>query len=418
MLDACPEETDQVVLEPDLEWHTEDGKYGSTEWLAKNPPTAEPVKNVANGNGNRAEREASRSAKPNITQSPSPAPDNKGKRKAIEILSDSDDDDDTPRKTGHVNGTHGYQAPEARLPSTTVSTIPPPNPAPKSTGVIDLTLDSSDEEDDPPPRPTPVHRPSQSNGSHAGSSQGFQQPDVAERGLRVPPPQPQAHHNTINNDNHTVPHVAPHLAFSSPSGSGSSGFELPRLGSFPSASAGNGGMISGPSGMYGSSDVRRRSDEGYQQQPPEFRPSRTSFSFTGGSGGATLHESGSGPSRGALIGRLSRDEPPRSIPVAPRAYNAAEERGRYAGDHWEPGGVERARWEDDRSWERRDRDMDRYPDRDRDRDSTWERDRDRSRVVRDRYSGSGNTRQNDIYSKAYRDARETQSEWWDDINFD
>ena len=93
------DDVEEVVIEDNGDWHTEDGKMGSDEWIKVNGPKE-------------------------VTRSPSPVK----KRKAVMILSDSEDDGTPSKRT--------------RAPS-----------AVPQQGVIDLTL--SDDDDDPPARAGP-----------------------------------------------------------------------------------------------------------------------------------------------------------------------------------------------------------------------------------------------------------------------
>lgn len=147
ILDVVPEQYDEVVIEADNAWHTEDGNFGSAAWLT-----------------------SSRAAKPSKPKDPSPekedrkpdafrvstSPDPKGKRKAIEILSSDDEDEQPLAKTTTATANHlrpPQLDPRTRATSTLSvdpSTRHPPPPAPKAnkSAVIDLTADSDDEDAD------------------------------------------------------------------------------------------------------------------------------------------------------------------------------------------------------------------------------------------------------------------------------
>lgn len=152
ILRAVPDSFDEVTLESNGEWHTQNNQYGSTEWLAEHgaapPEAAQAVKRP-------------RSATPsNITL---------GKRRAIEILSDSEDDDDeseTPATSvangqASTNGTSSRAI--SRMSRSTASAQPP--------AIIDLTL-SSDEESDDEAR-LHFRRPGGSSTSHDGADSGL-----------------------------------------------------------------------------------------------------------------------------------------------------------------------------------------------------------------------------------------------------
>ena len=188
---AVPDSVEEVIVESDLEWHSEDNKYGSSAWLKLQGI------DVPSANGDTSPAEET---KPEIIPSPShtDSPESKGKRKAIEILSSDDEEDDIeaplsrstiPNGSSRPNGNASTQLsvplrPVAplRTPSTTASLPPPPPP---TNVVIDLTLDSSDEADD------------DDEGESAPTTQQyFHQPGVGymSRGavdsLRPPPPRP------------------------------------------------------------------------------------------------------------------------------------------------------------------------------------------------------------------------------------
>ncbi len=131
ILRAVPDSFDEVTLEPNGEWHTQNNQYGSTEWLAKHgaaPPAAATT------------LKRNRSSSPNgINVTP-------GKRRAIEILSDSDDDEDSETPATSVANGHsnGYTNPNSRGVSHSVRSTASAQPP----AIIDLTLSSDEETDD------------------------------------------------------------------------------------------------------------------------------------------------------------------------------------------------------------------------------------------------------------------------------
>ncbi|WVW82607.1 hypothetical protein I302_104618 [Kwoniella bestiolae CBS 10118] len=158
ILNACPDSVDDVILEPGGDWHTEDNKYGSADWLASHRTAApSPVEKKpemapspqSNGNGATSDNAIS-------------------KRKIVELLSDSEDEDDEQPLSRTVNGgSRPLALPTAALPRFT----PAATPATPATGgassarssiqpandIIDLTLsDSEDEEDDTDEAPPPA----------------------------------------------------------------------------------------------------------------------------------------------------------------------------------------------------------------------------------------------------------------------
>lgn len=137
ILDAVPDSVEEVIVDADFKWRTEDGKFTS------DGPVQKPVDNGIPTPTSEPKAESSRapSAAPSAPAVPGP------KRKAIEILS-SDDDDDDERPLSRS------RPPPLRTPSASASMSVPP---PASNGVIDLTLSDSEDEDEgaqqffPPP---------------------------------------------------------------------------------------------------------------------------------------------------------------------------------------------------------------------------------------------------------------------------
>ncbi|KAJ7783730.1 PINIT domain-containing protein [Mycena maculata] len=141
ILKQSPESVEDVVVEADGEWHTSDNKYGSATWKATHAPAPKVVTSP-------------RKSLP-VTKSPSNPlskvmnVDPNGKRKAEIVVLDSDDEDEGRVKrelspsfasSSSVNRSYGS------IPAETVGGNS------QSEEVIDLTLDSDD--DEPPPRPT------------------------------------------------------------------------------------------------------------------------------------------------------------------------------------------------------------------------------------------------------------------------
>lgn len=140
ILDVVPEKYDEVVIEADNAWHTEDGAYGSPSWLALNAKIAQTTRAPT-------PKKEEDDAKPNKFRL-STSPDPKGKRKAIEILSSDDEDDEPPLAKSNP----GLQPPlqprqlsSSAAPASRPPSVQPPAQKPNN-AVIDLTLDSDDEE--------------------------------------------------------------------------------------------------------------------------------------------------------------------------------------------------------------------------------------------------------------------------------
>jgi E3 SUMO-protein ligase PIAS1 len=140
IINATPEDCDDVMVEADGEWHTADNKYASSAWKAAHPPQIE------------TQQLKKRSPSPAAAKAPSAA---------VYVLEDSDDEDEgqvkrelSPSFRGFANGS--FNRSFATLPPSSQTPAPPSRQASK---VIDLTLDSDDDEPastPAPSRPAPV----------------------------------------------------------------------------------------------------------------------------------------------------------------------------------------------------------------------------------------------------------------------
>lgn len=124
-------------MEADGEWHTSDNKYGSIAWKASHPALAAPARKPPS-----TSQPSSRSpSKPSNT-------DANGKSKAnnreIFVLDSDDEDEGQVKRELSPSFASGSQSFGASVPQTQASAAPD--------DVIDLTLDSDD--DEPPPRQT------------------------------------------------------------------------------------------------------------------------------------------------------------------------------------------------------------------------------------------------------------------------
>ncbi|KAL1681508.1 PINIT domain-containing protein [Schizophyllum commune] len=123
ILKATPDSVEDVIVEADGQWHTTDNKYGSDEWKATHPVAT-----------------TSKPPPPKPTFSP-PKPtsgaNDKGKNKVEVFVLDSDDEEDEGRVKRELSPplTQSSQSVEPRRPQS---------------NVIDLTLDSDEEDDGPP----------------------------------------------------------------------------------------------------------------------------------------------------------------------------------------------------------------------------------------------------------------------------
>jgi hypothetical protein len=136
ILNAVPESVEEVIVDADFKWRTEDGKFTS------DGPAQKPVDNGIPTPPSEPKAESSRAPSAAPSASAPPA----GKRKAIEILSSDDEEDERPLSRS--------RPPPLRTPSASASVSVPP---PATDGVIDLTLSDSEDEDEegqqffPPP---------------------------------------------------------------------------------------------------------------------------------------------------------------------------------------------------------------------------------------------------------------------------
>ncbi|RDB28615.1 E3 SUMO-protein ligase pli1 [Hypsizygus marmoreus] len=130
ILKQTPESVEDVIVEADGEWHTSDNKYGSPAWKTLHPVSAVPVRKPPS-----TSQQSSRSpSKPTNT-------DSNGKAKAVNreiFVLDSDDEDESQVKR-ELSPSFASGSPATSVPQSQS----------QSDQVIDLTLDSDDEE--PPP---------------------------------------------------------------------------------------------------------------------------------------------------------------------------------------------------------------------------------------------------------------------------
>ncbi|KAF8922611.1 PINIT domain-containing protein [Mucidula mucida] len=131
---SCPESVEDVFVEADGEWHTTDNKYGSAEWKAQHPPV----------------KPATAPRKPVSRTRTPPSQCNgktngKGKADLSILILDSDDEEEN-RVKRELSPSFGNASSSSLAPS-----LPPRSQSVQDT-VIDLTLDSDEEEDVAPPR--------------------------------------------------------------------------------------------------------------------------------------------------------------------------------------------------------------------------------------------------------------------------
>ncbi|KAH9486987.1 E3 SUMO-protein ligase pli1 [Psilocybe cubensis] len=143
ILRQTPDSVEDVMVEADGQWHTTDNKYGSREWIAAHPPSA-------NSSSSSSKKP------PTPTHNPTCPPSNgsdqansKGKQKEIFVLDDSDDDEDEGRVKRELSPSYASSMNlsfEGTLPPMTQPQSQSRPQSQPSTQVIDLTLDDSDEE--------------------------------------------------------------------------------------------------------------------------------------------------------------------------------------------------------------------------------------------------------------------------------
>ncbi|KAH9898315.1 PINIT domain-containing protein [Cubamyces lactineus] len=141
ILKSTPESVEDVIVEADGQWHTEDNKFGSAEWVATHPTPTKPASPL---------KRAPSPVKPvvnSINGRDKPRPSN-----AEIVILDSDEEDEDE---GRVKRELSPSAESARFPrsSQSISIGGSQPPRSQATDIIDLTLDSEDDEP-PPPRPT------------------------------------------------------------------------------------------------------------------------------------------------------------------------------------------------------------------------------------------------------------------------
>ena len=169
ILRSTPEDLEDVIVEANGQWHSEDNKYGSAQWKATHPET-KPLQPPA-----QAARAPSPPKPPTngVNGHGQPPPSN-----AEIVILDSDDEDE-----GRVKR---ELSPSNEVHAAALKGVPPPVRAQLTADVIDLTLDSDDEEsaqpptkkrkamDDPiPPSPTePIWKKSRSEASSPPASVG------------------------------------------------------------------------------------------------------------------------------------------------------------------------------------------------------------------------------------------------------
>ncbi|CAK9784636.1 hypothetical protein CC85DRAFT_325947 [Cutaneotrichosporon oleaginosum] len=321
ILRAVPDTFDEVTLEPNGEWHTQNNQYGSIDWLAEHG-AAPPATSAA--------MKRPRSDSPNgVNVTP-------GKRRAIEILSDSDDDDDseTPqtslasgRASGYSSTNHNSRAISHSVRST--ASVQPP-------AIIDLTLSSDEDTDDE--EQLHFHQPGGSSTSREGAGSSGVRPATEtvthatwspKRPVTTPTTQASPSSNTVP----TGPRVT--LRFD-PRGSSNAGVSAP-------------GVYGGSSGIRTSSHQPASfSSEGLSsaqilQAADRFGPRAGSSSSSSARPNPNAPEAGltaaqimAAAERFGPRPHASSNPPPPSMPPNPRAADSAQPQARYSSTYRPP----------------------------------------------------------------------------------
>jgi len=132
ILQQTPESVEDVMMEADGQWHTVDNKHGSPEWLAAHPPKPDTP----------AGKNVSQSAKPTVAKITNGK--DRARPKGAEVFILDSDDEDEGRVKRELSISFDQNFPPATQQTNSQS-------ASQMSSVIDLTLDSDDEE---PPRST------------------------------------------------------------------------------------------------------------------------------------------------------------------------------------------------------------------------------------------------------------------------
>ncbi|KZT02638.1 uncharacterized protein LAESUDRAFT_729877 [Laetiporus sulphureus 93-53] len=140
ILKNTPDDVEDVIVEADGQWHTEDHKYGSTEWVtarARSQPAATQPPRPTSGQQS--------SSSPKKVSSVANGQDHRPANAEVVVL-DSDDEDDDARVKRELSPSNDRATSSLASQSTRGSHS-------LDNAVIDLTLDSDDEEPAPPPPP-------------------------------------------------------------------------------------------------------------------------------------------------------------------------------------------------------------------------------------------------------------------------
>lgn len=141
ILRSTPEDLEDVIVEADGQWHSEDNKYGSAQWKATHPETKPALPPAQTSHVARVPSPPKPSTNGGSGHGQPPPSD------AEIVILDSDDEDEGRVKRELSPSNEIYA----------VSKAPPPVKSQLTADVIDLTLDSDDEEE-PEPAPPPTKK--------------------------------------------------------------------------------------------------------------------------------------------------------------------------------------------------------------------------------------------------------------------
>ncbi|KAF9270117.1 hypothetical protein L218DRAFT_1071605 [Marasmius fiardii PR-910] len=132
ILKACPDSVEDVMVEADGEWHTNDNKYGSVKWKTKHPPTT--AKKLPSLHQQPPSPVKAEMIDPQISaRSDSEKRLSNGVKQIMVLDSDDEDEEGMVKRELSPSSGNGTSS-SSRLP-------------PAQEDVIDLTIDSDDEEE-------------------------------------------------------------------------------------------------------------------------------------------------------------------------------------------------------------------------------------------------------------------------------
>lgn len=140
ILKCTTEDVEDVIVEPDGQWHTTDNKYASASWKAAHP--------APSSQSSQTKKNSLSPAKATLKQENGAK--SVGPLNAEIVILDSDDEDDNRVKRELSPSTDGTHKSGRTTAHTSLRSLPSQS---QVSDVIDLTLDSDDE--DPPPLPPP-----------------------------------------------------------------------------------------------------------------------------------------------------------------------------------------------------------------------------------------------------------------------